>query len=280
MFNTLDGYKDVWAGGTTRLLRDLRESTTLLILLAVTTERHTRLKSLANELGMTIQGASEYIRRMIEEGLLHVVDDEYRATRKGVEFLQERFRELKAWVDRAQPQIAFVEVTAALAGAPIRSGQRVGLFMEQGLLVARPDVPSPSTGVAASDAGKGEVLAVRGLEGIVGLRPGRIIVGRLPPIRDGRPRPLTTEAARKLARKAKGAVVAVLDVAGTVAARQLGRRPQIEFAALSGSIEAAERGVNVLLLVPEERAAEALEAIEGANARLEDKIPYESIAVG
>jgi hypothetical protein len=35
--------------------------------------------------------------------------------------------------------------------------------------------------------------------------------------------------------------------------------------------------VDVLLLVPEERAAEAVQAIEAANARLEDKIPYESV---
>jgi len=48
-------------------------------------------------------------------------------------------------------------------------------------------------------------------------------------------------------------------------------------ALLPATVEAAERGVDVLLLVPEERAAEAVQVIEAANARLEDKIPYESV---
>jgi hypothetical protein len=38
--------------------------------------------------------------------------------------------------------------------------------------------------------------------------------------------------------------------------------------------------VDILLLVPEERVAEAVQAIEVANARREDKIPYESLALG
>ena len=53
---------------------------------------------------------------------------------------------------------------------------------------------------------------------------------------------------------------------------------RIVFPAIA-AVEAAERGVNVLLLAPEERAIEAVQAIEAANAKLEDKIPYESVAL-
>jgi len=65
-----------------------------------------------------------------------------------------------------------------------------------------------------------------------------------------------------------------------VAAKDLGLKPRIEFAVLAATVEAAERGVDVLLLVPEERVTEAVQAIEAANARLEDKIPYETVALG
>src|SRR6266699_3863843 len=85
-----------------QLLRDLREATTMLVLYSVTTERHTHLRSLADELGMTVQGASEYVRRMIEQGLLQHVDGEYRATKKGVELLLGRFLELRSsWIEPA-----------------------------------------------------------------------------------------------------------------------------------------------------------------------------------
>jgi len=105
-----------------RLLRDLRESTAFLILLAVTQERHTRLKTLADELGMTVQGVSDYVRRMTDAGLLQVVDGEHRATRKGVEVLQGRFLELKGFVAQAGRAIAVIEATPAFAGGPIRGG--------------------------------------------------------------------------------------------------------------------------------------------------------------
>ena len=63
-------------------------------------------------------------------------------------------------------------------------------------------------------------------------------------------------------------------------AKELGVRPRIEFGVLAAVVEAAERGVSVLLLLPEDRVAEAVRTIEAANARLEDKIPYESTTLG
>jgi len=100
-----------------RLLRDLRESTAFLILLAVTQERHTRLKTLADELGMTVQGMSDYVRRMTDAGLLQVVDGEHRATRKGVEVLQGRFLELKGFVAESSREVsALYQISNRLIG--------------------------------------------------------------------------------------------------------------------------------------------------------------------
>lgn len=257
------------------MLRDLRASTRLLFLFEVTTTSHTRLRTIGDRLGMTVQGASEYAHGLQADGLLAFVNGEYRATKKGVELLHDQFVSLRGFVDRAGRALAFVETTAGLAGGAIRRGDRVGLFMESALLVAYAGRPSPSMGVATHDAAKGELLSVRDLEGIVALRPGRIVVARVPSA--GRKTP---SASKRILKEAQGSVVAALDVAGMVAARMLGVRPRIEFAVIPGAVEAAERGVNVLLIVPEERAAEAVQAIEAANAKLEDKIPYESVALG
>jgi predicted transcriptional regulator len=148
--------------------------------------------------------------------------------------------------------------------------------MEAGSLVAHPGRASPSTGLAVHDASAGDLVRLRDLEGIVALRPGRIVIARIrsssPGKKGARAQPL-----RRLSRSAADRIVAALDVAGLVAAKDLGLKAQIEFAVLPATVEAAERGVDVLLLVPEERAAEAVQVIEAANARLEDKIPYESV---
>jgi putative transcriptional regulator len=263
-----------------RLLRDLRESTRLLFLYEVTTNRHTRLRTIAEALGMTIQGASDYAHDLQRIGLLAAADGEYRATKKGVAHLQDGFLELRAFVDRAGRAMALVETTAAIAGGPVRRGERVGLFMEDGYLVAHAGRASPSSGLAAHDASEGDDVAVRGLEGIVGLHPGRVIVARIPSVSDGGARAIRPGSVKKVLARARGFAVAAHDVTGAVAARRLGLRPRIEFGLPAGVIEAAERGVDILLLVPEDRAAEAVQAIEAANARLEDKIPYESVALG
>lgn len=263
-----------------KLLRNLRESTRLLFLYEVIANRHTRLRTIADRLEMTVQGASDYLKGLEADGLLTVVDGEYRATKKGIELLLSGVRDLRSFVEQAGRTMAFVETTAALAGAAVRRGDRLGLFMEDGHLVAHPNRPSPSTGIADGDAAKGEDVAVRELEGIVTLHPGRITIARVPRVRMGGTKAINATAAKKILRRTRGFVVAAMDVTGSVAARALGLRPRIEFAVLPGALEAAERGVSVLLVVPEERAAEAVQAIEAANGKLEDKIPYESVALG
>ena len=262
-----------------RLLRDLRESTRLLFLYEVLANRHTRLRTIAERLDMTVQGASDYLKGLEADGFLTVVDGEYRATKRGIEFLLSRVRELRFFVEQAGRTMAFVETTAALAGATIRGGDHVGLFMEDGHLVAYPNRASPSRGIADRDAAKAEDLAVRELDGIVALHPGKITIARVPPARSGGSGAVDPATARRILRRRRGAILGAMDVAGLVAARKLGLRPRIEFAVLAGALEAAERGVDVVLLVPEERATEAVQAIEAANGKLEEKIPYESLAL-
>lgn len=261
------------------VLRDLRESTRILFLHEVTANHHTRLRTIAERLGMTVQGASDYAHALEADGLLTLADGEYRATKKGIDLLQSRLRELRTFVEQASRTTAFVETTTALAGAAIHRGDRVGLFMESGYLVAHPGRASASMGVAAEDAAKGEDVAVRGLEGIVALRPGRITIARVPASRSAARR-LSPESSRKALQRSRGAAVATVEVEGLMACRRLRLHPRIEFAPLAGTLAAAERGVDVLLLVPEERVAEAVQAIESANARREDKIPYESLTLG
>src|SRR5213594_1941559 len=261
------------------LLRNLRASTRVLFLYEVTTSRHSRLRTIAERLGMTVQGCSDYAHGLERDGLLAMVDGEYRATKRGVEFLHDRLVDLRSFVERARREMAFIETTAAMAGNTIRNGNHVGLFMEDGVLVAFAGRSSPSSGVAVHDAAKGDLLAVRSLEGIVALRPGRIIIGRVS-LRGAGRRPLPpTAATKRILRQADDFIVAALDVGGLAAAKELGLKPRIEFGVVPAAVEAAERGVNVLLLAPEERAIEAVQAIEAANARLEDKILYESVAL-
>ena len=251
------------------ILRDVREGTKLLLLLEVTSRRYSRLKGLAEKLDLTVAGVSEYVKAMDKEGLVQHVGGEYRATKKGVEFLQERFRALRSFVETSAKEMTIIDRTVALAAEDLAEGEPVGLFMEKGALIARRR-RSPSRGVAATAAKRGQPVWIRSLEGIVELRPGKVSIARLTA-------KSTLEGARRLARRVRPEAVAVLDVQGKAFAAKLAVEPVLEFAVVAATIEAAQRGLNVFLLCPEAQVAEVVAAIEESNARSEDKIPYETL---
>jgi len=259
------------------LLRDLGESTRLLILLETSTRHHAVQRTIAEAVGMTVQGVSEYLRSMEDAGLIQVVDGEYRPTIEGIRVLQERFRELRDFVERTSKGISIIDVTAAIAGAKIERAATVGLFMEGGDLVAYPGRASPSRGRAVTGGEKGEDTGIAQLEGIVALSPGRISLLRIPSIVDGGSRRVDLARAREALRKVDASVVAILDTPAKALATRLHIRPDIRFAAIPASIDAAERGLGVALILPEDRVAGAVVAIEGANERLAGKITYETV---
>lgn len=259
-----------------RLLRDVREGTKVLLLLELTRRRHTRLKGLAEKLGLTVAGVSEYVKGMQAEGLVSHAGGEYRATNEGVDFLQTHVLALRDFVDTSLSEMAIVDEAWAMAGEPLRKGDRIGLFMEKGVLVARKR-DSPSKGVAASRARRGDVVLVRELEGIVSLRPGKIAIARLPPSQPDEGS--LARAGRTLLRRKKADLVAVLDARGRVLAASLGAERVEEFAPIAAAVEAAQRGLRVLVLCPEDRVGEVVAAIEAANGRTEDKIPYETVSL-
>ena len=68
-----------------------------------------------------------------------------------------------------------------------------------------------------------------------------------------------------------------VDVPAKALASRLRLRPDLAFAVVPAAIEAAERGLDVALILPEDRVAGVVVAIEGANERLAGKIAYETV---
>ncbi len=258
-----------------RILRDIREATKLLILLEITTHRHSRMKSIAEKISLTVQGVSDYIKSMTAEGLVYRVGGVYAATMKGVEILHFRFRELKEFVESSYKEMRILNICSAIAGKDLKKGDRVGLFMEEGYLLAYPGRESASQGSAMHSARKGEDIAVVELEGIVDLKLGKITLIRIPGAREGGTRVVNLARAREIIAGHPGHRIAVNDAIARALAAKLDLKPDFEFAAVSASLEAALRGLDVLLLASEDSSAEAVSAIEAANEGLEEKVTYQ-----
>ncbi len=257
------------------VLRDVREATRLLILLEITTNRHSRMKSIAERVGLTVQGVSGYLKSMAEDGLVHRVGGFLTATMKGVELLHARFKELRDFVDASSREMRILDICSAMAGSEVKEGDRVGLVMEDGYLVAYTGREASSKGKALHDAAKGEDVALVELEGIVDLKLGRIALVRVPGARQGGTNNVDLDRAREFISSHPVDKVAVNDAVARILATKLDLEPDFEFASVSASLEAAVRGLDVLLLASEDSASEAVSAIEAGNESLEEKVPYE-----
>jgi putative transcriptional regulator len=247
-----------------RLLRDKAGLTRLLLLLELQRTTHTKLKGLAECVGITVQGASNYVGEMEREGLVRVARGRYEVTPQGLQLLQERLAELKGFVDLAFQRVNVIETCHARAAGRVRTGERVGLFMEQGLLVARPRTPSASQGVAAHGARAGELLQVRALEGLVALKPGKVTLLDVPSATGAATRKAAA-ALRAWVRKRPAQRVGAVGTEAAVLADAAGLGPHFVFAPVHAGHHAAQLGLDVLLLVSPGQARFALAELEQLN---------------
>ncbi len=258
-----------------KILRDLRLSTELLILLEVIKDPHLKLKTIAEKLDITVQGASEYLRRMKKEGHIQKIGGEYKATKKGIEFLHSNFSELKEFVDSKINELDIIDVCAAIAKTKIEKGDEVGLFMENGILTAYSGKKSDSKGIALSNARIDEDVAIRDLDGMVSLSPGKMFIMKLPSIREGGSSSVSKKWVRKLYDRLAPQKIGVMDIVSGATVKKAGLKPDFRFAPLSATIEALEKGLNVMLFTEGEKIPDVVSTIEGINNGIEDKISYE-----
>jgi putative transcriptional regulator len=249
-----------------RLLRDKAALTRMLLLLELQRGAHTKLQGLADTLGMTVQGVSNYVGEAERAGLVRTARGRYEVTPRGTAALQEHLAELKAFTDLAWQRTSVIQRCAALARTNAREGDPVGLFMEDGLLVARARKASPSRGVAAHAARAGEVLVVGGLEGLVAIKVGRLVVLKLPTVTGPGTRAAGSALRRWLAREGlQRARLGVVGVEAQAVARAARMTPDLEFAAAHAAHHAAQLGVPAVLLVGADEVRFATAALDRLN---------------
>jgi putative transcriptional regulator len=237
----------------------------------------TTLKPLAEKLEMTIQGVSEYLRKMQKDGELLRFGKEYRLTKKSVQSLHDSIQELREFVVAALRQIDIIQVCTAIARTPIKKGERVGLFMEGGRLTAYARRGSSSTGRALADTAPGEDISVTDLEGIVKLSPGRLVIVEIPSAGNVGTRALPLRKARAVMSRIDFDRLGVLDAMGLVMAQRLKLGIDFEFASATAGVEAVQKGLNVLLIGGTEETSRVASMLDEMNNRSTDKVEYEFV---
>lgn len=263
-----------------RILRDLRLSTKVLILYQMVRQPGVGQRELAQVLDVTPQAVSDYMKHMEGEGLIEREGRDARPTMVGFQFLQEHLQELGDFTFQAMREINVISSCPAIAGEDLEEGDPVVLELEDGYIVARRGGSGPSTGVAARSVKTGDDLAVRDLEGMIEFSSGSVTVVALPTALEGGTSVVDIEALRAQVADAHRGVVAAVDIVGVVAARLADLDVDIYFGVDRATVDAALRGLDVLVLGSRDTIGDVLDAIRTHNDRSETRIEYSMVDLG
>ena len=250
-----------------KILRDKKSLTRFLILYLSAVESPNKLSDLSESLDMSEQGVSNYLSEMEKEKLIDTSGHRYHPTSKGMEYVRDIIQEISTFLDEASERIEFISRCTAIADEHIEKDDEVGLFMKDGFLHAAKK-ESSSMGTALRDAKKGEPVLVGGLRGITELNIGTLyILGA--DIGDGTEGKIS-EIKEKI-RDLGYDKVAVMDEKEYGVANILDIEPHIKFAPIESSLHAADKGLNVLFMVDEDKIENIVEKIKTRNRNRDEE---------
>ncbi|AGB36441.1 DUF7839 domain-containing protein [Natronococcus occultus] len=203
---------------------------------------------IAEEVGVTSQAVSEYIRELVDDGLVEKEGrSRYRVTKEGVDWLFQAAGDVRRFADHVTEDVlgAMGEDTA-IATDDLEEGDIVSLSIEDGLLHAAPGEAGPATGVATTDAEAGTDVGVTSFEGVIDLEPGSVTVLQVPAVRAGGSREVDAETVTDHCAGAD--LVLATGVEAVVACRQADAEPAATFAVGEVAADAAERGLTVAVV--------------------------------
>lgn len=203
---------------------------------------------IADAVGVTSQAVSEYIRDLVDEGLVEKEGrSRYRTTKEGVDWLLGAATDVRRFADHVTEDVlGSVQEDAAIATDAVSAGDTVTLSIVDGLLHATPGDEGPATGVATTDATANEDVGVTGFEGIIDLEPGVVTVLQIPSVRSGGSRAVEPDALADACADAD--LVLSTGVEALVALRGADLEPATTFAAGAVAGDAATHGLDVVVV--------------------------------
>lgn len=206
-------------------------------------------QEIADEIGITSQAVSNYLQDLVERN--HVVKHQrgrYEITKEGVNWLISRTDDLRGLVDHVTEEvIEDVDVESALATDEVSENERVALTMRDGHLHAIPGEGGDATAIAVSDASAGREVGVTDIEGVLDHELGTVTVVSVPQVRNGGSAALDETV---VARQAESVdLVAAKGPESVALARRADVPIDVRFGTAEAVLEAAQKGLDVLLLV-------------------------------
>ena len=247
------------------ILRSKREVSRLQILVEIAEHQPAvRQQEIAEKMGVTPQAISEYIRELVEEGMVSASGrGNYEVTKSGIEWVLANAESLESYARHIRRDIIQqVSVWAAVAAENLKTGDEVGMFMKDGFLYAGKP-PLSAMGTVIADAKAGEDVGVARLNGIIDHHEGIIHVCKVPRIQHGGSRNVLKDPLLKII--GNTGLVAAVGLEAWIALNAAGRKPDLFFGAREGVIEAAFHGIDCTIVIVDEEFTDFLKRLESVE---------------
>jgi len=247
------------------ILRSKREVSRLQILVEIAEHQPAvRQQEIAEKLGVTPQAISEYIRELVDEGMVSASGrGNYEVTKTGIEWVLANAESLESYARHIRRDIIQqVAVWTAIAAENLKSGDAVGVYMKDGFLYAAKK-PLAATGSVVADAKKDEDVGVARLNGIIEHKEGQIHVCKVPRIQHGGSRRVRREKLLEITGSV--GMVAAVGLEAFIALKTAGRKPDMFFGAREGVIEAAFHGIDCAIIIVDEEFTDFLKRLESVH---------------
>lgn len=228
-----------------------------------------RQQEIAEKIGVTPQAVSEYIRDLVDEGMVSMSGrSNYVVTKTGIAWVMENAASLEFYIRHIKRNvIQHISVWTALAADDLKKGDTVGLFMKNGVLYAGKK-PMSATATVYADAKKKEDVGICDVNGIIDHHEGIIHICKVPRVQRGGSRSVKKNELKKVA--ATVGLTAAVGLEASVALKSVGRTPDIFYGACEGVIDAAYHGITCALVIVDEEFPNFIKRLE--NTPLEYKI--------
>jgi putative transcriptional regulator len=247
------------------ILRSKREVSRLQILVEIAEHQPAvRQQEIAEKLGVTPQAISEYIRELVDEGMVSASGrGNYEVTKSGIEWVLENAESLESYARHIRRDIIQqVSIWTAIAAENLKAGDEVGMYMKDGFLYAGKKSLA-ATGTVVADAKRDEDVGIARLNGIIVHKEGKVHVCKVPRIQHGGSRRVNRKELLEVCGSAS--MIAAVGLEAFIALNAAGRKPDMFFGAREGVIEAAFHGIDCAIVIVDEEFTDFLKRLESVH---------------
>lgn len=221
-------------------------------------------RDIAKRLEVTPQAISDYIGQLLKEDLI-ILENHYgyRLTQQGVNWMIRILKELKDYNDFVVEAITNFSISAAIAESQLEKEQKVGLKMENGLLIATSKLETGARGIVVSDVKATEDVGIRDIEGIVGLTAGKVTILKVPNIQRGGSRMVDYQRLKDLLEERK--IVGAIGIEALVALEKVKASFIRFFGVKEAVVESAQHGMFPLVACVEDEISSLIRRLEEEN---------------